>query len=80
MWHAWICFHPLERDDDADRMDTRYATSRDGLTWSFPTIASKGHREVGMHEVPGLQQFYEIQSSLLPTTTVVRIVNQIRKR
>ncbi|MGA2968899.1 MAG: hypothetical protein ABSE75_03750 [Acidimicrobiales bacterium] len=42
MWHAWICFHPLERDDDADRMDTRYATSRDGLTWSFPTIALQG--------------------------------------
>ena len=42
MWHAWICFHPLERDDDADRMETRYATSRDGLKWSSPTIALQG--------------------------------------
>jgi hypothetical protein len=42
MWHGWICFHPLERDDDADRMETRYATSRDGLTWNSPTIALQG--------------------------------------
>jgi hypothetical protein len=42
MWHGWFCFHPLERDDDADRMETRYATSRDGLTWSSPTIALEG--------------------------------------
>ncbi len=42
MWHGWICFHPLERDDEADRMETRYATSRDGLTWSSPTIALQG--------------------------------------
>jgi len=42
IWHGWICFHPLERDDDADRMETRYATSRDGLTWSSPTIALQG--------------------------------------
>jgi hypothetical protein len=42
MWHGWICFHPLERDEDADRMETRYATSRDGLTWSSPTISLQG--------------------------------------
>jgi|ERR1017187_736831 hypothetical protein len=42
MWHGWFCFHPLERDNDADRMETRYATSRDGLTWSSPTIALQG--------------------------------------
>jgi hypothetical protein len=42
MWHGWICFHPLERDDDADRMETRYATSHDGLSWSSPTIALQG--------------------------------------
>jgi hypothetical protein len=42
VWHGWICFHPLERDDDADRMATRYTTSRDGLNWSSPTVALQG--------------------------------------
>jgi len=42
MWHGWICFHPLKRDGDEDRMETRYATSRDGLTWSSPTITLQG--------------------------------------
>ena len=42
LWHGWICFHPLERADDADRMETRYATSHDGLTWSSPTVALQG--------------------------------------
>ena len=42
VWHGWICFHPLERDDDADRMETRYATSHDGLTWSSPTVTLQG--------------------------------------
>ena len=30
-WHLWVCCHPLPDPAEADRMVTRYATSRDGL-------------------------------------------------
>jgi len=38
-WHLWASVHPLDRDDDADRMSTWYATSRDGLHWSWHGVA-----------------------------------------
>jgi hypothetical protein len=34
-WHAWICCHPLDEPDEEDRMTTAYATSDDGLAWSW---------------------------------------------
>lgn len=34
-WHLWASVHPLESWDDADRMTTDYATSLDGLRWSW---------------------------------------------
>jgi hypothetical protein len=34
-WHLWASVHPLERWDDADRMTTDYATSPDGLDWTW---------------------------------------------
>ena len=35
-WQMWACRHPLDGGDDAaDRMDTWYATSADGLSWTF---------------------------------------------
>ena len=35
-WQMWACRHPLDRgDDEADRMDTWYATGVDGLAWTF---------------------------------------------
>ena len=34
-WHAWLCLHPLPDADQADRMTTRYATSPDGLNWTW---------------------------------------------
>jgi len=34
-WHLWACVHPLESWDDADRMSTHYATSADGLDWTW---------------------------------------------
>ena len=35
-WRMWACRHPLDGgDDEADRMTSWYATSRDGLTWTF---------------------------------------------
>ncbi len=34
-WHAWICCHPLDEPDEEDRMTTAYATSADGLDWTW---------------------------------------------
>ena len=34
-WEAWICCHPLDEADEEDRMTTAYATSRDGVEWSW---------------------------------------------
>jgi hypothetical protein len=34
-WHLWASVHPLERWDDADRMTTEYATSPDGVDWTW---------------------------------------------
>jgi len=34
-WHLWASVHPLERWDDADRMTTDYATSPDGIRWTW---------------------------------------------
>ncbi len=34
-WHAWICCHPLDAPGEEDRMLTRYATSPDGVAWTW---------------------------------------------
>lgn len=34
-WEAWICCHPLDDPDEEDRMTTAYATSADGIRWSW---------------------------------------------
>jgi len=34
-WHLWASVHPLERWADADRMTTDYATSPDGVHWTW---------------------------------------------
>jgi len=34
-WQAWICCHPLDVADEEDRMTTAYATSADGLDWTW---------------------------------------------
>lgn len=34
-WHLWASVHPLESEDDADRMTTDYATSPDGIAWTW---------------------------------------------
>jgi hypothetical protein len=38
-WHAWICCHPLDEPDEEDRMTTAYATSDDGLEWTWQGTA-----------------------------------------
>jgi hypothetical protein len=34
-WHAWICCHPLDVPGAEDRMSSAYATSDDGLAWTW---------------------------------------------
>jgi hypothetical protein len=35
LWHLWASVHPLADPDQTDRMSTEYATSPDGLTWTW---------------------------------------------
>ena len=35
LWHLWASVHPLDDPDQTDRMATEYATSTDGLNWSW---------------------------------------------
>jgi hypothetical protein len=41
-WHMWATCHPLESDQDADRMSTWYATSDDGVDWTWAGLALAG--------------------------------------
>ena len=41
-WHLWVCCHPLPDPAEADRMVTRYATSRDGIDWDWHGVALEG--------------------------------------
>jgi hypothetical protein len=34
-WHLWASVHPLTEPDHTDRMTTEYATSADGLAWTW---------------------------------------------
>lgn len=34
-WHLWASVHPTQVWDDADRMTTDYATSPDGVSWTW---------------------------------------------
>jgi hypothetical protein len=34
-WRAWLCCHPLDIPGAEDRMTTAYATSADGLEWTW---------------------------------------------
>lgn len=39
LWHLWVCVHPIDIPEQADRMHTRYATSEDGFHWGPQNIA-----------------------------------------
>jgi hypothetical protein len=41
-WHLWASCHPLESSADADRMSTHYATSPDGVAWTWRGVALAG--------------------------------------
>jgi hypothetical protein len=38
-WHLWASVHPLESSEHADRMSTWYATSPDGIDWTWRGVA-----------------------------------------
>lgn len=50
-WQMWVCCHPLDDPDATDRMNTRYATSADGLTWDVGPVAIEGR--VGLWDARG---------------------------
>lgn len=41
-WRMWVCAHPLTEPGQEDRMETRYATSIDGLRWTLPQTVLTG--------------------------------------
>lgn len=41
-WHLWASCHPLEDPLQTDQMTTQYATSADGLTWTWHGTALSG--------------------------------------
>jgi hypothetical protein len=61
-WHLWASVHPLQRWDDADRMTTEYATSPDGVRWSWHGTALAGRP--GSWDARGVRV-----SAVLPTGT-----------
>jgi hypothetical protein len=44
VWHLWASTHPLADPDQADRMATEYATSADGLDWTWRGTALSPRR------------------------------------
>ncbi len=42
LWHLWASCHPLSDRAHTDRMTTEYATSRDGIRWSWHGTALAG--------------------------------------
>jgi hypothetical protein len=41
-WHAWVCCHPLDEPGEEDRMSTAYATSSDGINWTWHGTVLEG--------------------------------------
>jgi hypothetical protein len=41
-WHMWVTCHPLDDTAEADQMVTEYATSTDGMTWTWDGVALAG--------------------------------------
>jgi hypothetical protein len=42
IWHLWASCHPLDDPDATDRMTTEYATSDDGVDWTWHGTALAG--------------------------------------
>jgi hypothetical protein len=43
-WRAWVCCHLLDEPGQEDRMRTDFATSRDGIEWTWRGTALAGRR------------------------------------
>jgi hypothetical protein len=41
-WHLWASVHPLDDAAETDRMTTQYATSSDGVAWSWHGVVLAG--------------------------------------
>jgi hypothetical protein len=41
-WHLWASCHPLDDPDATDRMTSEYASSDDGLVWTWHGTALRG--------------------------------------
>ncbi len=41
-WHLWASCHPLDEDENTDRMVIRYATSADAVSWQWQATALTG--------------------------------------
>lgn len=41
-WHLWACCHPLDDPAATDRMTSEYASSDDGVVWTWHGIALRG--------------------------------------
>jgi hypothetical protein len=41
-WHMWVTVHPLADPDETDQMTTEYATSPDGIAWTWQGTALSG--------------------------------------
>lgn len=35
LWHLWATFHPLDVPNQEDRMESRHASSKDGVDWTW---------------------------------------------
>ena len=73
IWHLWASTHPLADADQADQMVTEYATSPDGLDWTWHGVAlgrragewdSRGVRVSSVRFTPGgVVAFYDGRAS-----------------
>ena len=53
-WHLWASCHPLADPGEADQMVTDYATSADGLDWTWHGTALSGRSGLlGLRGAPG---------------------------
>jgi hypothetical protein len=72
-WQMWACFHPLGVKNQEDRMESRYATSDDGVVWTWHGTAlaarpgmwdSRGARVCAVvHAENGYTVFYDGRKS-----------------
>ncbi|GAA5180728.1 hypothetical protein GCM10023322_13690 [Rugosimonospora acidiphila] len=52
-WHLWASVHPLESDENADRMTTRYAISPNGVDWAWQGTVLQG--QAGQWDARGVR-------------------------